>query len=397
MDKNIKNVTVIGAGYVGLSLSLALSKYYDVTIIEIDSKKVDFINNKKSFLVDTQISNELQRKNLRLKATSNKSNAIKSADLIFCCLPTNFNEKSNSFNTKTIEDYARFIKKNNPNSLFIIRSTVPIGFTERINKKLSTNIVFIPEFLREGSALEDTWNPSRIVIGISDNSANNTVNALKEVFTKISKNKRISFLVVGPSEAEAIKLFSNTFLAMRIGFFNELDSFAMQNNLNTESIIKGLSKDKRIGNFYNNPSFGFGGYCLPKDTKQTVASLRNVPSQLINSIDRSNTSRKKFLANKIIRMKHRSIGIYRLNMKKDSDNFRDSASIDLIKNMKKMKKYILIYEPLIKANTFEGFAVEHNLDNFLMNSDIIVANRVDSVISNFKSKVFTRDIFNTDK
>lgn len=396
MIKNIKKITVIGAGYVGFSLSIALSKHYDVTVLEIDPRKITMINSRKSFLSDKNISKELKRKNLKMNATSKKLSAISHADLIFCCLPTNFNEITNTFDTTLIEEFANYVLKINPDAPFVIRSTVPIGFTSKINKALSSKIIFMPEFLREGSALEDTWYPSRIIFGFENPNDKALLKNLKKIFTLITKRKRNKFITVKPSEAEAIKLFSNTFLALRVGFFNELDSFALQNNLDSKSIISGLSKDKRIGNFYNNPSFGYGGYCLPKDTKQTSKSLKGIPSHIIDSIETSNKARKKFLTKKIVKMNPKKIGIYRLIMKKDSDNLRESASLDLLKNMPNLKKHIIIYEPLIKEKVFEGHTIENNVDKFLRISDIIVANRLDPIISKFKNKVFTRDIFNTD-
>lgn len=390
-----KKITIIGAGFVGMSLSVLLSRMHDVSVLEIDESKVKKINSKESTVNDPDISDALQSENLNLYATTKPEEALGGSNFVFIAAPTNFNELSNLFNTITVEDLIKTsLDLSDPQSLIIIKSTVPIGFTESQSLKYETNrIIFSPEFLREDMALHDNLYPSRLIIGGKRNQKN-------ILFSKIMMDaaikKEFDVLYMNSTEAEATKLFSNTFLAMRVAFFNELDSFSMEKKISAFNIIKGMSLDPRIGNYYNNPSFGYGGYCLPKDTKQLLSQYDGVPQDLIEAIIKSNATRKEYLIDKIKSFKAKTIGIYRLIMKDNSDNFRESAILSLFPKLKESKFKIIIYEPLLKADSFEGVPVQSNLENFIDDSEMIIANRLSNDLINCMEKVFTRDIFNTD-
>lgn len=387
----MNKILIIGAGYVGLSNAILLSQKFDVTITDIDKEKINLINKKKSPFNDKKIEYYLSSRKLNLSA---KHAALINYDVfnfIFIALPTDYVENRNSFNTKIIETTIKKILNISPYSLIIIRSTLPIGFCENISKILKTErIIYFPEFLREGQALEDSLNPSRIIIGGNKIYSIDILN----LFTKCIRKKNISNLITTSSEAEAIKLFSNTFLAMRISFFNELDTFCLQNKIDSKKVISGVSLDKRIGNYYNNPSFGYGGYCLPKDTKQLLSNFDNIPQDLIKATVNSNNSRKSFISKYILGKKKSPIGIYRLSMKTGSDNFRNSSILDIIKLIKKNKKLkIYIYEPLINDSSFMGIEVFNKLHKFKKICNLIIANRFDSKLDDIEDKVISRDLF----
>ena len=383
-------IAVVGMGYVGLSNAIALAQRNTVSVLEISSEKVDLLNNRESPLVDSLADKYLKKKSIDISATTKSDEAYKNAKYILICTPTNFDEKNNSFNTSSINSVIDDISKTKFKGTIIIRSTIPIGFTKEVQRKYdSLNIAFFPEFLREGSALEDSLNPSRIVCGSKHSHAKKFLNLLVEC----SRNKNIPTLVTDSNEAEAIKLFSNTYLAMRVAFFNELDTFALSKSLNTKDIIDGISMDSRIGNHYNNPSFGYGGYCLPKDTKQLVSNYDSIPQELIKATVLSNKKRKNFLISHIKNHAANKIGIYRLAMKQGSDNWRESAVLEIMKRLKVNKKEVLIYEPHFSKKTFTGIKVISDLDKFKENCDLIIANRVEDELRDVSSKIFTRDVF----
>ncbi len=383
-------ILVFGLGYVGLSNAILLAQSNEVIGIDVDSKRVDMINNKKSPLEDEMIITYLKEKSLDLKAFESGKNYIEDADLAIIAVPTNYDEDNEYFDTSFVDEVIVKIKKTNKNLPILIKSTIPVGYTKEQNKKYeSDNIIFSPEFLREGKALEDSLYPSRIIVGQKSEQAKIVANLYKR---EALNDPDIFFM--NSSEAEAVKLFANTYLAMRVSFFNELDTFSEMKDLNTKDIIEGVSADPRIGNYYNNPSFGYGGYCLPKDTKQLYANFKDVPNAMFGSIIESNKIRKDYISQRILRNNPKIVGIYRLIMKKDSDNFRKSAIFDVINNIKE-KTDVVIYEPNIKDQTFEGLKVIDDLKQF-KKSDIIVANRLDDKLEDVKNKVYTRDIFNKD-
>ena len=393
-NKDFKNITIVGSGYVGMSLAVLLAQTNKVTVLDIDEDRIKKINQRDSTVEDDYINEYLKKDNLRLIATSDLNDAYLGTDLIIIATPTNYDPVKNYFDTSSIDLVIKDIFSINKSALVVIKSTIPIGYTEELQTKFcSENILFSPEFLREGKALYDNLYPSRIIIGSKLPIANKFANLLAESALKES----VDVLLMEPKEAEAIKLFSNTYLAMRIAFFNELDTFSLKNNLNSKSIIDGMSYDDRIGHGYNNPSFGYGGYCLPKDTKQLAANYENVPERLISAIVESNKIRKEFIAKYILDKKLKNIGIYRLVMKEGSDNFRESAIQDIIKKIKKnINMSIKIYEPLFKGKNFEGCNVEKDLETFKSTSDIIIANRLSEEINDVMFKTFSRDIFNVD-
>tara|TARA_B100001027_G_scaffold192254_1_gene146980 strand:+ start:1282 stop:2469 length:1188 start_codon:yes stop_codon:yes gene_type:complete len=393
-NKDFKNITIVGSGYVGMSLAVLLAQTNKVTVLDIDEDRIKKINQRNSTVEDDYINEYLKKDNVRLIATSDLNDAYLGTDLIIIATPTNYDPVKNYFDTSSIDLVIKDIFSINKSALVVIKSTIPIGYTEDLQTKFcSENILFSPEFLREGKALYDNLYPSRIIIGSKLPIANKFANLLAESALKES----VDVLLMEPKEAEAIKLFSNTYLAMRIAFFNELDTFSLKNNLNSKSIIDGMSYDDRIGHGYNNPSFGYGGYCLPKDTKQLVANYENVPERLISAIVESNKIRKEFIAEYILDKKLKNIGIYRLVMKEGSDNFRESAVQDIIKNIKKnINMSIKIYEPLFTGKNFEGCNVEKDLETFKSTSDIIIANRLSEEINDVMFKTFSRDIFNVD-
>lgn len=384
-------ITIIGAGYVGFSLAVLLSQDKGVTLYDIDRLKLKQIDNKKSPLRDQNIDKFFVNKTLRLKTNYDLTDAVSDSDLIILALPTNFNESAKFFDTSQLDSVISKISEKNINSPILIKSTVPQGYTQRLQVHYpDLPIIFSPEFLREGSALEDNLNPSRIIVG------NTGLLGLKiaELFASFASNDPEIFLMES-GEAEAVKLFSNAYLATRISFFNELDTFALASNLDSQSIIDGVSSDPRIGTHYCNPSFGYGGYCLPKDTKQLESDFGDLPQELFSSIIKSNISRKKYIAHYVASLGKKVIGIYLLAMKKNSDNFRESSIVDVIQALKELDKNItiLIYEPLVNLSSMFDCEVVSSLEFFKQKSEIILANRPDAFLDDVKEKVFTRDIY----
>ena len=388
------NITIVGAGYVGLSLAILLSQKNDVILLDINKNKINKINNKISPIKDKEIEKYLKNKTLKLKATLNRKTALKDADFIVISTPTNYDNEKHFFDTSSVEEIIKCGVSINKNAPIIIKSTVPVGFTEKMKRKYDApNIMFSPEFLREGKALYDNLYPSRIIVGGKGSEAKKFANLLKE--GAIKKDVFVKFM--NSTEAEAVKLFSNTYLALRVAFFNELDTFSEINNLKTKNIIDGVCLDTRIGNFYNNPSFGYGGYCLPKDTKQLLANFENVPQNLIEAIIKSNHTRKEHIVKMIMNKNANTVGIYKLTMKKDSDNFRTSAICEIIDILKQNGVNIIIYEPMLNLSEFDDdIKIENNFEKFMEISDVILANRMDEKIMKFKDKVYTRDLFGRD-
>ena len=386
-----KKIAIVGAGYVGMSLSLLLAQKNQIYVHDIDKEKVQTINSGKPTILDKHMDDFLKDENLSIKATTNKEEAYKDAEFIIIATPTDFDEKTHTFDTSLVESVIEDILVINTKCLIVIKSTIPVGHTDFLREKYSNNrIIFSPEFLREGNALMDNLYPSRIIIGGDCDRSRSFAKLLVDG----AKTKNIQPTFVTSSDAEAIKLFSNTFLAMRIAFFNELDSFAMVNNLNVANIIEGVSSDPRIGRGYNNPSFGYGGYCLPKDTKQLLANYKKVPQVLIQAIIASNSSRKDFISEQIALNDLKTIGFYRLVMKANSDNFRTSAVIGIMERLKKKGMEIIIYEPLIQdGNLFNDFELFTDIEEFKARSDLIVTNRKSNELDDVEYKLFTRDIF----
>jgi len=388
---NKVKITVVGAGYVGMSLAVLFAQKNNVMVHDIDKLRVKKINNNESTIVDKEIETFLSEKQLSLTATTDKSKAYTDADFIIVATPTSFDEDSDAFDTGIVDSVIADALMVNHDALVIIKSTIPVGHTEFLQKKHSTDrIIFSPEFLREGSALKDNLFPTRIIIGGDSKQSKEFANLLIEG----AEIKNISAMFMPSGEAEAVKLFSNTFLAMRIAFFNEMDSFAMTKKLQTKEIIEGVRLDPRIGEGYDNPSFGYGGYCLPKDTKQLLANYKTIPQNLIKAIISSNESRKDFLAEQILGQNINIIGFYRLVMKNKSDNYRSSSIIDIMQRLKNKGKEIIVYEPLLKNQIdFQGFRVCADLDEFKKTTELIVTNRMSQDLADVESKLFTRDIF----
>lgn len=387
-------ITVAGTGYVGLSLAVLLSQKNEVTALDVIPEKVEMINNKKSPIKDEYIEKYLKEKELNLKATIDYKEALKDADFVIISTPTNYDEKTNYFDTSSVEDIIKKVKEiNNPKTTMVVKSTIPVGFIKSIKEKYNIeNIMFSPEFLREGKALYDNLYPSRIIIGDKSEKGKIFANLLKEA----SLREDVEVLFMGSTEAEAVKLFSNTYLALRVSYFNELDTYAEIKGLNTKDIIEGVCLDPRIGNHYNNPSFGYGGYCLPKDTKQLKANYKDVPENLISAIVQSNSTRKDHIAQMIIDKNPKVVGIYRLTMKSGSDNFRASAIQGIMKRVKAKGIEVVVYEPTLKEDVFFNSKVVNNLEEFKAISDVVIANRIDDNISDIKEKIYTRDLFCKD-